>query len=203
MIIELFGLPGAGKTTIANALEKQGAIIVRAPSGWRLLWEAFLFECAHPIRALRIAIAVVTTAARGTHYTLYVNGYLQSAAKWIRATRLSQVGKIAVIDQGHAQLVASLGGVTPATLAAFPRPNLLALVEAPREVRTERMQARGRTPREEFGESVAQSWDDRAARAIEEALPEFISHYPKVVRIVGEASPDESARVLLIGQASQ
>jgi peptidoglycan/xylan/chitin deacetylase (PgdA/CDA1 family)/adenylate kinase len=185
MIIELVGLPGAGKTTLARHLAEQGAVVVGTTSKLRLIADTLLFELAHPLAALRIATAIVRKAPTGMHHSLYINGYLLSASKLMRAQRLSRKGKIAVIDQGHAQLVVSLLGLSPSLIQALPKPDLLILVEAPRELRQKRMKDRGRTPREEGGEP--ETWDQAAEVALNAAIPIFET-YPQFVRLSGEGS---------------
>lgn len=199
MIIELTGLPGAGKTHLANALGERGAVIVQPRSRPVLLVRAALFECTHPLLALRLAATVLGRAPKGMRYSLYMNGYLVTAAKWVEARRLSKRGKIAVIDQGHAQLVVSLPGLSPSLIRALPKPDRLVLVELPRNAREARMAERGRAPRSERGDRPAEAWDREAETAFETAKPHFMETYPSVLSVNGTEEPEHAIEKLLSG----
>jgi hypothetical protein len=135
MIIELVGLPGAGKTHLAKALENQGAVIARAGSRKRMLIDAICFVGARPFFSIRLLIAIVRRAPKGFRYSLVMNGFVVNVSKWRSAKRLGRRGRMVIIDQGFAQLVVSLAGLPEALLVSLPKPTLLALVEAPEAAR--------------------------------------------------------------------
>lgn len=148
MIIELFGLPASGKTTLARALEAEGAIRVKAPRGVNLIWNALPFFFWHPVRTGTQLWYLFRYAPRGSWYTLFIHAVLAHAATWQQAVRLSHKGKVALIDQGHHQNLLSVFGRPPGDTvleryqASFPRPNLLLIVETDTQVRTERLSDR-------------------------------------------------------------
>lgn len=148
MIIELYGLPAAGKTTLARAYAQDGAILVRAPKGPRLAVEGALFFVMHPIRALGQLWFLARYASASLRYMLFVNLFLAHGAKWLRAEAHSRAGRVAVIDQGHHQNLLSLFSSLPSekTLrrycAFLPEPDLLLVVDAPADERMRRLQQR-------------------------------------------------------------
>lgn len=148
MIIELFGLPASGKTTLARALEAEGVARVKAPHGVNLIWNALPFFFWHPVRTGTQLWYLFRYAPRGSWYTLFIHAVLAHAATWQQAARLSHKGKVALIDQGHHQNLLSVFGRPPGDTvleryqASFPRPDLLLIVETDTQVRTERLSDR-------------------------------------------------------------
>jgi peptidoglycan/xylan/chitin deacetylase (PgdA/CDA1 family)/dephospho-CoA kinase len=182
MILELTGLPGAGKTTLASALKTRGVQIIGTTGGWRALLHTFLFWFWHPVVAVRLARYVYTHAPREMRYSILMNGVVLSSSKFLRARRVSTQGNIALIDQGFSQLVISVPGLPEKLIALLPRPDILVVVETPRATRFERMYSRGRVPR---GEEAA-SWDTQAEESLAKALPIFSNIFPDVLRVSGE-----------------
>ena len=175
MIIELIGLPGAGKTTLAQTLKQEGAMIVETPSRGRVALDIVLFSLVHPITTARLKWFIYRRAPLDMWYSLLMNGFVVCAARYRRAQTLSRAGKVAVLDQGFFQLLVSLGAISSSLLRALPRPDALVIVSAPSVLREERMQARGRTPRAGYGIDERVAWENRAAHALESALPELAS----------------------------
>ena len=70
MIIELFGLPGSGKTALAATMQANGAVLVPMPSRARLIFDAGLFWFSHPLTAIRILKFIIKWAPRGMQYSL-------------------------------------------------------------------------------------------------------------------------------------
>jgi hypothetical protein len=108
MIIELVGLPGAGKTTLAEAIKAKSAVAVPLPSRMRLVSDASLFWFRHPVLALNLVSFILLRTERGIRYTIFMNGYLGYAAQYRRAQVLSRSGAVVVLDQGFFQLFLSL-----------------------------------------------------------------------------------------------
>ena len=107
MIIELFGLPGAGKSTLARSLESSGEVSrVRIGSRSELLLLNLLFFVRHPIRSVLLLSYIIRyTGSLALFYTKFMNLFLEHNAKYEKARK--QEGK-AVIDQGYFQNLLSL-----------------------------------------------------------------------------------------------
>ena len=196
MIIELTGLPGGGKTTLSKAMEARGAVRVQTPSPARLAFGSFIFWLSRPLLAARLFVFMMARAPRNLRYTLFVNGFLGYAARYRIARALSRNGIVVVLDQGFFQLLISLGSISPLILKAFPRPDLLVVVETNSSLRQERMTSRGRIPREEFGPESYATWDRGAELALNETLP-LLEDLVNVYRYDGTRDPEDGAAEII------
>ncbi|NNM84018.1 AAA family ATPase [Candidatus Parcubacteria bacterium] len=148
MIIELFGLPGSGKTTLARALEKEGkATRVRIVSRWELIRYNLIFIAKHPVRSVVLLGYVVRYAGSlPLFHTKFMNLILHHNAKYEKAHSLS--GRI-VIDQGHFQNLLSLfeQAMSAPMLARYvswlPCPDELWICAMPQSERVARLHSRG------------------------------------------------------------
>lgn len=171
MIIELFGLPGSGKTAIAEMMKTQGAILVPMPSRIRLISDASLLWLSHPILAFTLFVRIMAHAPRGMWYELFVNGIFGYAARYQRARALSRAGAVAVLDQGFFQLFISLEGLPLTLLKDFPRPDILVVVTTDVSVRERRMATRGWAPREGVSHGNRLKWQRNIEVAFHDVLP--------------------------------
>ena len=197
MIIELFGLPGSGKTALAAAMQANGAVLVPMPSRARLIFDAGLFWFSHPLTAIRILKFIIKWAPRGMQYSLFVNGYVGYAARYRKARTLSRADAIVVLDQGFFQLLISLDKLPATFLELLPRSDLLVAVTADVSVREERMTSRGWAPREELGYERRLTWQRNAETAFYEVLPS-IEKLVKVYRYDGTQDPAAGAAMLMV-----
>lgn len=164
MIIELFGLPGAGKSTLARSLESTGkARRIRIESKGELLWRSAVYAFGHPLDALmQLSYLIRYAGSPERYYTKFMNLFLQHAAKYQKAR--SAPGTV-VIDQGHLQNLLSLfehplsHGELVHYLKFLPKPDQVWVCEASDEERERRLQVRGQ---DRTGESSAER--ARAAR---------------------------------------
>lgn len=202
MIIELFGLPGSGKTSLAEALQAKGAVLVHMPSRARVIFDAGLFWLLHPFLASRLLISIMRRAPHGMRYALFMNGFVGYAARYRRARALSRAGTVAVLDQGFSQLFISLDKLPITFSRLFPRPDLLVAVMADVSVREERMASRGRAPREEFGYESRQAWQQNAEASFYEVLP-VLEKFLRVHRYDGSQNPGAGASTLMTISAKE
>lgn len=195
MIIELVGLPGSGKTTIAEAMRAKGATLVSLPSRRRLLFGAGMFWLCRPIFALKLLWFVVR-APHAIRYELFVNGYLGYAARYRRARFLSRSGALVVLDQGFFQLLISLEGLPPALSKIFPKPDLLVVVMTLPSAREERMVHRGWVAREELSPEKRLVWQHDAEVALHGTLP-LVEQSVCIYRYDGSQDPASGTATLM------
>ena len=201
MIIELIGLPGSGKTALAEAMKAKGAMLVPMPSRTRLIFDAGLFWLLHPLLAYKL-FAHIMRAPRTMRYALFMNGYVGYAAQYRRAQVLSRAGAIVVLDQGFFQLIISLDGLPLALLKIFPKPDLLVVVTVGISERERRMISRGWAPREKFGTENRLAWQRSAETALHNMLPS-LETLMWVHRYDGAHDPQEGAMMLMALAAKQ
>ena len=185
MIVELVGLPGAGKTTLAEALRKEGAISIPPLTPIHLFVDAGLFWLSHPVLACKLLTYIVWHSSRGARYLLFMNGYMGYAARYRSARARSRAGASVVLDQGFFQLCVSLQGLPPTFVALFPKTDMLVVVTADDSTREMRMTHRGWAAREKFSEAMLQN-----------LIPSFekvavVYHYD------GTQNPEEGAALLM------
>lgn len=197
MIIELVGLPGSGKTALAEAAKARGAVLVPLPSRTRLLTEALLFWLVHPLLALRVFFCLLRKTPNGMRYELFINGYLGYAARYRKALSLSLQGMTVVLDQGFFQMLISLRGLPPGLLEKLPRPDVLVAVVVDATERERRMLARGWAPRANFGDEHRLAWQREAEEAFAAALP-MLEGLVRIYRYDGTRSSQEGAHMLMI-----
>lgn len=101
MIVELYGLPGSGKTTLARRIAAETDFALICVAGKKeLLWLNALFFLMHPIRFLFFAFFVAVHSENlRLFYYLFMNSFLHHNAKYMKARRYPR----ALIDQGHFQ----------------------------------------------------------------------------------------------------
>ena len=196
MIIELVGLPGSGKTTIAEAMKACGAVLVPAPSRSQLVTNAVLFWLQRPALAVWIFWLIATRVPSSVRYELLANGYVGYAARYRMAQIISRAGKVVVLDQGFFQLLISLGELPSALLDILPKPDVLAVVEADATVRENRMSSRGWAPRSELGYKERLIWQGNAEASLYGALP-LIEKSVRAYRYDGTQAPREGAPALM------
>lgn len=191
MIIELFGLPGAGKSTLARALESTGRVRrIRIESKGELLWRSAVYAFGHPLDALmQLSYLIRYAGSPERYYTKFMNLFLQHAAKYQKAR--SAPGT-AVVDQGHLQNLLSLFEHSLSHdelmhyLKFLPKPDQVWVCEASDEERERRLQARGQ-------DRTSESSVERA-RAARENFATSLS--------ILSGDPSFSVRVITAGQDS-
>ena len=161
MTVELVGLPGVGKSTIAKALTKNGWEIIQADSRSELLWYNLVFLLYHPIRFFLLLGYIFAHANSFSEwYLLFMNNFLHVNAKYIKAKKYEK----AIIDQGYTQNIVSFF-TKPADTQAINqylntvlKPDLVILLTAPQEIRKKRLRQRGYGVRDRSGDISTQQW---------------------------------------------
>lgn len=169
MYIELFGLPGSGKTTLASALEKAGAGFARARNKEHS--RAFRYMLFHPlVTAYWFFVTLSETAKSGTWRLLraklsllyYTFAFLHKASQASRGT-----AGIMVVDEGLVQRMLSIFETKKdvralgRALRFTPKPALYILVSGNPELYFKRYEGEGEgNIRAKLGSEYQQQWQD-------------------------------------------
>jgi len=177
MIIELFGLPASGKTTLARLWESERIHLVQAPGQAALVILNLWFMLRYPFRSVCLLSALFQYAPPEARHLLFMNTFLVHNAKYILARHAARDGRIVIIDQGHFQNPLSVFEVPPpehvlkAYLEILPKPDLLVVLDVSKAERDLRLANRDSLPRSEFGPEAA----ERAADTAEQDFPRVMS----------------------------
>jgi glycosyltransferase involved in cell wall biosynthesis len=163
MVIELVGLPGAGKSTFARKLAEDKRFVIVAPTGkMPLLWWNLRFFLRFPMRSVVLAYFLLRyLGPRSYAYEKITNLFFVHNAKYMKARTVDR----AIIDQGHHQAVVSLFEsiqdieIIRRFLRYIPKPDLLIVFDIPHNIREERMGRRGYRVRAGLPSDVRERWE--------------------------------------------
>jgi peptidoglycan/xylan/chitin deacetylase (PgdA/CDA1 family)/predicted kinase len=166
MNIELVGLPAVGKSTLAKELGKTPRTrSIAAPRGGMLALFALCGMLARPASALALRGLIRREKDPAIRRSLLTNALFGASAKYALA------GSSSIIDQGYVQsAVAALpladdAEAIAAVLRGIPRHTLVVWCETAASVRAQRIGARTRAPRAEFGAAEAARFAAQAPEA--------------------------------------
>jgi broad-specificity NMP kinase len=162
MIIELYGLPGSGKTTLAETISRARDLpIVRIENRREILLYNFLFLMAHPVKYLVSFGYLVRGSANLKMFNFkFLSFFLNRNAKYQKA----QESPSAVIDEGHIQNMISFFEAPVSEkqlrtcLKYAPMPDLLIVLELTREELESVVEGRAYTIRKGFGRDYLSGW---------------------------------------------
>jgi len=163
MIIEFYGLPGSGKTTIAkNLSQKTDFRIIKIRKKGDLFFYNLLFLVKHPIFSLKSFFYVLkNSSSMKEFYYKFMNFFLDYNAKYEKALK----NKNSILDQSFFQNIISLFN-HPASdkeikkyLNFVPKPNILFIFQLNKEDRIKRMEERGSGARDKL-DFVDTKWFD-------------------------------------------
>lgn len=181
MIIELAGLPGVGKTTLAHSLAKElklPIVSLSLPSAV-LYGSIFFFTHIHSALALLDVLDRSAKHSKELKRSLRINAWLFPMAKYQYARLYG-----GIIDQGFVQSLISALVTDPNIIQTLgrllPHADVLVLCEEDNAVRVERLQARIRMPRGEISVQEAQRFQNEALFSYE-VIRNHLFHPKEVV----------------------
>lgn len=164
MLIELYGLPGAGKTTLAKKLvEEKGYVIIKVRKKSELFYYNLIFLFKHPYKFFTMLFFVVkhSNNCKIFYYKL-MNAFLGYNAKYLKALKYKNV----ILDQCYFLNAFALfdARVSETEMKKYfnliLKPDLLLVLDIPFELSLERAKERGYFAREDFGEEYKKKWQN-------------------------------------------
>lgn len=158
MTIELFGMPGSGKTSVAMRLAKEDEwITVYIEKKRELIGYNLFFILRHPYKSIRLFFFVVQNSTTFSMFWYkFTNLFLHTNANYMKAPCYTK----AVLDQGYMQNLISLfeHQINEEELHSYLRvtfpPDKLFVFDVPFEEMMNRIKGRHYIVREDLGEEV-------------------------------------------------
>ena len=162
MIVELYGLPGTGKSTIARAIESQGKFKrIKINSKIELLWYNFLFFLKSPFKFFKLLFYIFRNSNNWQiFYYKLMNLFLHCNAKYQKVLKY----QYALIDQGYFQNIISLfeqqvdWEIIQKYLANIVLPDKLFIFQVDDQERQKRLLNRGHGLRQFQDEKIKDIW---------------------------------------------
>ncbi len=199
-MIELCGLPGVGKSTLARMLEQHGYEKVRVNGKGDLLLTNIQYLLRYPTAFLKLFFAIVKVSlTHGRFYPLFMNVFLDTNARIFKAKHSS---KLSIVDQGNLQGLLSLSyhPLTEKNVAVFlkhlPKPDLILILKTDEDTRMKRLKERGYGPRER--EKNREAWLLHLQKNME-SLEEFLQTilWAPILSVSAEDDPQEILKKVL------
>jgi len=200
MILELFGLPAVGKSSLARELAKiENIENVKIRSIPELFLYNFLFFIKNPLRFfVLLNFTLVNLRPKRLAYYKFVNTFLQHNAKYEKARKY----EIGVIDQGHSQNFLSLfeHELSDEQIKLYykilPKSDLLIVVEVSEKERQKRLAGRDYGVRRFIGEEYFHNWESVIKENFNK-LREFLTNDKKALFIDGEDDLERNVRKII------
>lgn len=162
MIVELFGLPGSGKTTLARKLEaEKGFKIIKINNRKELLYFNFIHFFKYPVgSSVNLFFILKNSPNMKLFYYKFMNFFMDINARYEKARFCDK----AVLDQGYFQNILSVfeNPITIDLLKIYlkylPKPDKLIIIDTSPEEALNRTQERGYYARERFGKDYVENW---------------------------------------------
>lgn len=162
MILEFYGLPGSGKTTLSEQIAREIDFrIVKIKNNKELFYYNFLFLVKHPIDFfITLFFIFLNSSDLRILYSKLANGFLHVNAKYQKALNYER----AIIDQGYFQNIISIFDkeMDRDKIIFYSKfilkPDKLIFLDANHRLREERLKGRGYFPRKNFGSGYYENW---------------------------------------------
>ncbi len=166
MIIEFYGLPGAGKTTYAQELSRMLNIsVIRLSLPKRVFFWLMAFFSA-PVETF-FGVTFLFRHSKDHRYSYFMNGCLDRYARFAYAKKYG-----GILDEGPLQNILSFPSrilfqkEIDALVANFPHPDVIIHISADNSVRKNRQETRGRVVRDDVWEAYASENERMAILAL-------------------------------------
>jgi hypothetical protein len=207
MKIELFGLPGAGKTTFARRLaEEDGVPLVHVNERKEMYVRVGRFFLRHPLLVLRL-LACCVQGVRG-NMPLLKYKLLSLLLPALAREEKSNDFSACIIDEGMLQMLLSAHEerIAPRNLRPFEaflkaRTVEVYCIEAQPQERYERMRQRNGAPRQRFGTAYLARWQP-ICEANYEIIRDFVSAHLPHRRIYRVNGPEQRFKLCNRGRKS-
>jgi glycosyltransferase involved in cell wall biosynthesis len=162
MIIELYGMSGVGKSTLAREIERNTDWqIIKIDNLFQLFWYNLLFSLTHPIKFISLLFLIIRNSPTlELFYLKFMNPLLHSNAKYQKALSCTK----AIIDQGYLQNIISIFEKEISKkdilkyLKMIKKSDLYLILDLNNKDRLNRLENRGYGTRENFSKKYRDKW---------------------------------------------
>lgn len=193
MILELYGLPGSGKTTFAKKMVANDFDVVKIKSRKDLIFWNVVFICLHPWQSVRLFWFLWRFGRAGFFWFKFTNLFLQHNAKICRARWQN---KNCIIDQGHFQDIISLfedvvsADILKSYLKLLPKPDIVFVFEVDQVERARRLAERAEGLRPFLAKEKVDTWQKSSEVNFKNSV-NFLSHLGQPFLIITKENIDE------------
>ncbi|PLX27397.1 hypothetical protein C0583_03735 [Candidatus Parcubacteria bacterium] len=184
MIIEFFGLPGSGKSSIARKVSENSEFkLIKIRSRTELIKFNILFFIKNPYKFIWLFLLIVkNSSGLFDFYYKFMNSFLDYNAKLEKASR----EEYAIIDQGYFQNVLAVykreidKSVLRQYLKEIKKPDFLIIVDLDKKKRQERIIERGHGVKNVYSDKESDRWTERAEKSYQffkENIKDLYSNY--------------------------
>ena len=163
MIIEIFGLPGVGKSSFVRAWIESDKKYknIKINNKLQLLFFNLFYFLHYPYKFIISLFFIFKYGGSGRlYYSKFMNIFLQYNARFIKA----KLNKLSILDQGHIMSVLSLFedevdfSIMKKIYDNINKPDILIILEASNNIRHSRLESRGYGIRENISKEYGKKF---------------------------------------------